>query len=109
MLPRKFGTLSVGLAAEPRNISAAVVPVPAQTTTKDAGDCTHTHGAPLRMSWARLLKRVFGIDIEHCAQCGRRLKIIAVIEAPPAIERILTHLGCRHSRRPERRRGGLIC
>jgi hypothetical protein len=24
----------------------------------------------MRMSWARLLKRVFDIDIERCPQCG---------------------------------------
>jgi hypothetical protein len=44
------------------------------------------------MSWARLLKRVFDIDVERCA-CGGKLKIIAVIEEPAVIERILTHLG----------------
>ena len=35
---------------------------------------------PRRMSWARLLKRVFDIDIEHCPACGGALKIIAPIE-----------------------------
>ncbi len=45
------------------------------------------------MSWARLLKRVFDIDIERCQACGGKLKIIAVIEEPALIERILTHLG----------------
>ena len=49
--------------------------------------------APVRMSWARLLKRVFEIDLEHCPQCGGLLKIIAAIEAPPIIAQILTHLG----------------
>ena len=29
------------------------------------------------MSWARLLKRVFDIDIERCPNCGSALKIIA--------------------------------
>ncbi len=43
--------------------------------------------------WARLLKRVFGIDLEHCPQCGGELKIIAAIEEPAVIVRILTHLG----------------
>jgi len=47
----------------------------------------------MRMSWARLLKRVFDIDIERCPQCGGKLKIIAAIEEPAVIERILTHLG----------------
>ena len=42
---------------------------------------------------ARLLKRVFGIDLEHCPQCGGELKIIAAIEEPAVIVRILTHLG----------------
>ena len=44
------------------------------------------------MSWARLLKRVFNIDIEHCPNCGGALKIIAAIEDPPVIAKILTHL-----------------
>ena len=42
---------------------------------------------------ARLLKRVFDIDLEHCPQCGGDLKIIAAIEEPAVIVRILTHLG----------------
>ena len=41
---------------------------------------------------ARLLKRVFDIDIAHCA-CGGKLKIIAVIEEPDVIEKILKHIG----------------
>jgi len=44
------------------------------------------------VSWARLLKRVFDLDVERCA-CGGQLKIIAVIEQPEVIERILTHIG----------------
>jgi hypothetical protein len=44
------------------------------------------------MSWARLLKWVFDIDINHCPNCGGTLKIIAAIEDPPVILRILTNL-----------------
>ena len=37
----------------------------------------------VRLSWARLLKRVFEIDLEHCPNCGGELKIIAaILEAP---------------------------
>jgi hypothetical protein len=45
------------------------------------------------MSWARLLKRVFDIDLEHCPNCCGALKIIAAIEDPPVIIKIVSHLG----------------
>jgi ribosomal protein S27E len=45
----------------------------------------------VRMNWARRLKRVFGIEIEQCARCGGRLRVIASIEEPDLIERILAH------------------
>jgi hypothetical protein len=34
---------------------------------------------------------VFGIEIEQRARCGRRLKVIASIEEPELIERVLAH------------------
>ena len=43
------------------------------------------------MNWARRLKRVFGLEIEQCARCGGRLRVIASIEEPELIERILAH------------------
>jgi hypothetical protein len=44
------------------------------------------------MSWARRLKRVFGVEIEACARCGGKLKVIASIEDPAVIAKILAHL-----------------
>jgi hypothetical protein len=44
------------------------------------------------MNWAQRLKRVFGIEIERCAYGGAPLKIIASIEDPEVISRILSHL-----------------
>jgi hypothetical protein len=34
---------------------------------------------------------VFGIEIEQCVRCGGRLKVIASIEEPELVERILAH------------------
>jgi len=59
----------------------------AETVSEDA----HAQGAPARMSWARLLKRVF--DIEHCPNCGGALKINTAVKDPPVIVKILSHLG----------------
>ncbi len=44
------------------------------------------------MTWAQRLKRVFNIDIETCSECGGAVKIIACIEDPVVIAKILTHL-----------------
>jgi hypothetical protein len=44
------------------------------------------------MNWAQRLKRVFGIEIEGCARCGGKLKILASIEEPQVIAKILWHL-----------------
>ncbi|MFN0314519.1 MAG: hypothetical protein ACKVQA_05735 [Burkholderiales bacterium] len=54
---------------------SGIIPGALENTSEHAAH--HAHGAPARMSWARLLKRVFGIEIEHCPQYGGRLKIIA--------------------------------
>jgi hypothetical protein len=44
------------------------------------------------MNWAKRLKRVLGIDIEACARCGGKLKIIASIGEPAIIAKIRAHL-----------------
>jgi len=49
------------------------------------------------MSWAQRLKRVFNIDIETCRACGGAVRIIACIEDPVVIEKILTHLDKKYA------------
>ncbi|MFC1690479.1 IS91 family transposase, partial [Pseudomonadota bacterium] len=44
------------------------------------------------MTWAKRLKRVFNIDIETCCECGGDVRIIASIEDPAVIQKILAHL-----------------
>ena len=46
-----------------------------------------------KSSWAKLLARVFGVDVSKCVHCNGKMKIIASIKDPPVIKRILTHLG----------------
>ena len=85
-----------GVLAPNAKLRREIVPSPPEQATAPA--CDH---APARLSWARLFKRVFDIDIEHCPNCGGRLKIIAcpeprrraAIEDPPVIVKILAHLG----------------
>jgi hypothetical protein len=44
------------------------------------------------MTWAKRLKRVFNIEIETCSECGGDVRIIASIEDPVVIQKILAHL-----------------
>lgn len=47
------------------------------------------------MTWAQRLKRVFGIAIETCPACRGAVRIIAYIEAPDVIDKILAHLDAK--------------
>jgi hypothetical protein len=89
-LIRFHGVLAPNAKLRPVIIPSA--PAKANAHAADHGETSHP-SALARMSWAQLLKRVFAIDIEQCPQCGGSLKILAAIEDPTVIAKILTHLG----------------
>ena len=49
------------------------------------------------MTWMQRLKRVFAIDIETCPDCGGKLQVIACIEEPWLIAKILGHVRDREA------------
>lgn len=90
-----------GVLAPNSTLRAKVVPA---QPDKDAGTAQRTsnepgcsRGRPVRIRWARLRRRVFAIDLEHCPNCDGELKIVAAIPhrsmRAPVIDRILSHLG----------------
>ena len=80
-----------GVLAPNAKLRPAIIPSDANPAAPDQAESPHS--SPLaRVSWARLLKRVFNIDLEHCPHCGGTLTIIAILD-PTAIAKILTHLG----------------
>jgi Putative transposase len=82
-----------GVLAPNAKLRSQIVPAPPERATEPPTDHAQAQREPPRMSWAQLIKRVFDIDIEHCPNCGGALKIIAAIEDPPVIVKILSHLG----------------
>ena len=58
-------------------------------TTQTEKSAIERHAA---MTWARRLRRVFDIDVERCVRCGKAVRVIASIEEPALIERILAHV-----------------
>lgn len=70
---------------------------------EDGADTTCSHGdyvstpepskPTYRLSWARLLARVFRIDVTVCPHCGGKMKIIAALTEPASIRAYLDGVG----------------
>jgi hypothetical protein len=88
--PRVHLTRFAGVFAPHFKHRAMVVPKPKAEQPELKADA---QPAKSRISWARLLKRVFNIDVETCHLCAGQMKIIAAIEDPQVIKKILEHLG----------------
>ena len=43
--------------------------------------------------WAELMRRRLGLDVLACPRCGGRLTLIAVLDDPAVVGRVLQHLG----------------
>ena len=48
---------------------------------------------PRYWTWAALMRRAFDLDVLRCPRCAGRMQLIATIEDPAVIQRILAHLG----------------
>ena len=73
------------LPQEPEPSTQATAPVECKTISADH--------RPVRLSWAKLPKRVFDLDLERCPNCGGCVKIKGANLEQPVIEKILTHRG----------------
>lgn len=45
-----------------------------------------------KAAWARMIRKVYEVDPLECPMCGAQMRVIALIEDPAVIERILTWL-----------------
>lgn len=77
---------------------AQIVPGPSGLTVSE--DCAHGEPASEadsrrghRVSWAKLLARVFQVDVTECPTCGGRLKIVAALTDPFSVRRYLEGVG----------------
>jgi hypothetical protein len=83
--------VAAGPAAAP---SAPVAPAPGPAAvTPQPADRPLGAAPPRHWRWAELLQRVFAVDVLVCPRCGGRMRVIATIDDPRVVRRILTHLG----------------
>jgi hypothetical protein len=77
--------------------------LPAQSEARTRGEASPPKPSPSvaldpfprerRLSWAELMRRVFLVDVLECPSCHARMQVIAAIDQPKPIARILEHLG----------------
>jgi hypothetical protein len=88
-LPRVHLVRYGGCLAPHSHLRGAIIPTPRQQGVEEQEDSTVSP----RWSWARLLKRVFAVDMVRCPWCQRgSLRIIAAITQGEVIRKILRHL-----------------
>jgi hypothetical protein len=81
---------------EESSVAASVVaaaPSSAATDAVASPDGERRRIRPRYRSWAELMRRAFDTDVLACPRCGGRMILLATIEDPVVIGRILTHLG----------------
>lgn len=86
-------TPEILLFAPDTRLRAAITPARRGAGGKGAKQDAEAPAVPKHvvMSWAQRLKRVFAIEIDTCVRCQGRLRVIASIEEPEVIARILAH------------------
>ena len=89
-LVRYHGVLAPNAASRDR-----IVPGPQEVL---AEGCAHAEQASIpravyRLPWARLLARVFRVDVTECPACGGKMKIIAALTDALAIRTYLDGVG----------------
>ena len=88
-LPRMHLVRYGGCLAPHSHLRGAIIPTPRQQGVDEAATDT---GSP-RWSWARLLQRVFALDMARCPFCQQgTLRMIAAITQGAVIRKILRHL-----------------
>lgn len=90
--PRKHTIRFHGILAPAAGYRSKVVP--AADTSKSRKDTPGPEGPKRhRLPWAELLRRVFLVDVLDCPRCHARMRIVAAVTEPSAVERVLRHLG----------------
>ncbi len=79
-----------GCLAPHSSLRSVIIPTPRQ---RGVDEEEHTETASPRWSWARLLKRIFVVDMARCPWCQQgALRIIAAITHGEVTRKILRHL-----------------
>ena len=78
-----------GLLAPRARWRSAIIPKPAPADPSAATGAR----SPGRWTWARLLRRVFALQVLVCERCGGSRRILGAVTEPHVVQRVLVALG----------------
>jgi hypothetical protein len=79
--------------ADAEALSVPLPPGPAPADPAPAASPPPVANTPRHWTWANLMRRAFELDVLACPRCGGRMALIATIEEPDVVRKILRHLG----------------
>jgi len=98
--PRLHTVRYAGVLAPASKLRPRIVPKPPATPANDVepgalprSPMPHRPGGSHYRPWAELLKRCFAIDVERCARCGGRMKLVALVTDLQQVRRFLRGIG----------------
>ena len=95
--PRAHLVVYHGVLGPHSKVRREVVPPeeadPGRCDNHKAGSGRPRRGKRKRLDWATLMRRTFAMDVLDCPRCHGRMKVIALIDEPEAIRRILVSRG----------------
>jgi hypothetical protein len=92
--PRKHTIRFHGILAPAAGYRSTVVPASTTEAPLKTSPAPERHTL-YRLPWADLLRRVFLLDVLECPRCHGRVRIVAAVTEPVAVEKIPRHLGER--------------
>ncbi len=92
-LVRYYGVLGPRAAARHKIVGVRRRKQRRDTNSADHDTAGCAHAAGRWTPWAKLMHRVFAVDVLECPKCGGKMKILATIHPPEATSAILDSLG----------------
>jgi hypothetical protein len=89
---RYYGVLAPNSPLRPAVTALAAAPEPGPVEAETVAEESLVSRAA-RVVWAMLLARIYEVFPLTCPKCGGEMRIIAFIDDPTEVKKILTHLG----------------
>ena len=91
--PRFYTVRYAGVLAAASKWRPRIVPRQAAAEDDADSDAKPKRKGSRYWPWAQLMARTFALDVEKCPKCQGRMKLVALVQDPKSVARLLRHIG----------------